>query len=254
MIRLTAYVTGSVQRVGYRAKVVSLAREMGLAGIVQNQPDGRVLVIAEGEKKEDLERFASAIHIKNAFIQVDDLSARYSPGTGQYESFKKITGSDEIGERLDDGIEILKGMAISLNNLTSMTKDLTVMTKDLTVMTKDLTMTTKDLVVMTKDLAVTTKDLVAMTKDLSATTTDLSATTKDLSSTTKDLVTITKDGFENLGRKIDQNLDKQDETIEEIRGLRSDLKSCMDRRFKRIEADLAELKEMKSALKEKGLI
>ena len=212
MIRLTAYVTGSVQRVGYRAKVVSLAHEMGLAGIVKNQPDGKVLVIAEGEKKDDLERFASAIRIENAFIHVDDLSAKYSPGSGQYESFKKITGSDEIGERLDDGIEILKGMAISLNNMNASLNNLTAMTKDITVMTKDLT------------------------------------------ATTKDLVTITKDGFENLGSKMDQNLDKQDESIEEIRELRSDLKSYMDRRFKRIEADLAELKEMKSALKEKGLI
>jgi hypothetical protein len=49
-------------------------------------------------------------------------------------------------------------------------------------------------------------------------------------------------------------IEKQDETTGEIRGLRSDLKSYMDMRFKRIEADLAELKEMKAALKEKGLI
>jgi acylphosphatase len=184
MIRLTAYVSGDIQRVGYRARVVSLAKEMGLAGIIQNRPDGRVLVVAEGEKKDDLERFASAIRIENAFIHVDDLNAKYSQGTGQYSSFKKITGSDEVGERLDDGIEILKEIVVSLNNLT----------------------------------------------------------------------TITKDGFENLGGKIDQTLDKQDETVEEIRGLRVDLKSYMDRRFKRIEADLAELKEMKAALKEKGLI
>jgi acylphosphatase len=40
MIRLTAYISGSVQRVGYRAKVVSLANEMGLVGLVQNRPDG----------------------------------------------------------------------------------------------------------------------------------------------------------------------------------------------------------------------
>ena len=39
MIRLTAFVSGNVQRVGYRAKVVSLAKEMGLVGIVQNRPD-----------------------------------------------------------------------------------------------------------------------------------------------------------------------------------------------------------------------
>jgi hypothetical protein len=54
--------------------------------------------------------------------------------------------------------------------------------------------------------------------------------------------------------KQDQMLDKQDATIEEIQALRADLKGYMDMRFKRIEADLAELKEMKVALKEKGLI
>jgi acylphosphatase len=195
MIRLTAYISGRVQRVGYRAKVVSLAKEMGLAGIVQNRPDGRVLVIAEGEKKEDLEKFAAAIQIENAFIHVDDLSAEYTQGTGQYSSFRKVTGPDEVGERLDDGIEILKEMVVSLKNLTTITKD-----------------------------------------------------------GFENLTTITEDGFENLGGKMDQTLDKQDETIEEVRGLRVDLKSYMDRRFKRIEADLAELKEMKAALKEKGLI
>ncbi len=72
MIRLTAYISGRVQRVGYRAKVVSLAKEMDLVGIIQNRPDGRVLVIAEGEKTEDLERFASGIQIENALIHVGE--------------------------------------------------------------------------------------------------------------------------------------------------------------------------------------
>lgn len=130
MIRLTAYISGRVQRVGYRAKVVSLAKEMGEVGIVQNQPDGSVLVIAEGEKKEDLERFASAIRIENALIHVDNVDAKYSEGSGQYSTFRKITGTEEVGERLDEGIEILKEMltgikslTVGVNNLTSITKD-----------------------------------------------------------------------------------------------------------------------------------
>jgi acylphosphatase len=130
MIRLTAHISGRVQRVGYRSKLVSLAKEMGLAGFVQNRPDGRVLVIAEGEKKDDLERFASAIQIKNSLIDVENISAEYSHGSGEYSIFRKITGPDEVGERLDDGIEILKqlvvgvnGLAIGLNNLTTITND-----------------------------------------------------------------------------------------------------------------------------------
>jgi acylphosphatase len=125
MIRLTAYVSGRVQRTGYRAKVVSLAKEMGLVGFVQNRPDGQVLVIAEGERK-DLEKFASALRIKNAIIDVENVSLQYSQGSGQYSSFKKITGPDEIGERLDDGIEILKELVVVLKDVKEDTKSINI--------------------------------------------------------------------------------------------------------------------------------
>ena len=123
MIRLTASISGRVQRVGYRGKVVSLANELGLAGFVQNRPDGKTLVIAESERKGDLERFASAIRIKNALIDVENMALEYSPGSGEYSTFRKITGPDEVGERLDDGIEILKELVVGLGNLTTITKD-----------------------------------------------------------------------------------------------------------------------------------
>jgi len=132
MIRLTAYVSGRVQRAGYRAKVVFLAKEMGLVGLIQNRPDGQVLVIAEGERN-DLEKFASALRIKNAIIDVENVSLQYSQGSGQYSSFKKITGPDEIGERLDDGIEVLKELVVVLKDVkedTSSIKDLQVQTLD----------------------------------------------------------------------------------------------------------------------------
>ncbi len=223
MIRLTAYISGRVQRVGYRAKVVSLALEMGLVGLVQNQPDGSVLVIAEGKKKEDLERFASSIRIENAFIHVDDLSADYAQGTGQYSAFRKITSPEEVGERLDEGVEILKEMAVSLKNMNASLNSMNAGINNANVGINNVNVNLNNLTTITKEGF-------------------------------ESLTTLTKEGFESLGGKIDQTLDKQDETIEEIRGLRVDLKSYMDRKFKRIEADLAELKEMKAALKEKGLL
>jgi len=77
----------------------------------------------------------------------------------------------------------------------------------------------------------------------------------------KEIVVSVNKMNDNLGGKMDmmiakqdQMLDKQDTTIGEIRALRTDLKGYMDMRFKRIEADLSELKDMKVALKEKGLI
>ncbi len=55
-----------------------------------------------------------------------------------------------------------------------------------------------------------------------------------------------------LNDKQDQMLDKQDTTIEEVQGLRVDMKSHLDQRFDRIESYLTEPKERNSAFKEKG--
>ena len=121
MMRLTAYLSGRVQRVGYRAKLVTLARNLGLVGFVQNRPDGRMLVIAEGDK-DIVEKFASAIRIENALINVEMVDASYSNASGEFSLFRKVTGPDEVGERLDEGIEILKGMLTGINSLTKITQ------------------------------------------------------------------------------------------------------------------------------------
>jgi acylphosphatase len=48
--RLTAWVHGRVQGVGFRWWVRSRALELGLVGWATNLPDGRVEVVAEGER------------------------------------------------------------------------------------------------------------------------------------------------------------------------------------------------------------
>jgi len=47
-VRLTAWVHGHVQGVGFRWWTRSRALELGLDGYASNQPDGRVLVVAPG--------------------------------------------------------------------------------------------------------------------------------------------------------------------------------------------------------------
>ena len=47
-VRLTAWVEGRVQGVGFRWWVRSRALELGLAGFAENLADGRVKVVAEG--------------------------------------------------------------------------------------------------------------------------------------------------------------------------------------------------------------
>ena len=49
-VRLTAWVHGYVQGVGFRWWTRSRALELGLAGFASNRPDGRVQVVAQGPR------------------------------------------------------------------------------------------------------------------------------------------------------------------------------------------------------------
>ena len=49
-MRLTAWVSGRVQGVGFRWWVRSNALELGLVGFAENLADGRVKVVAEGDE------------------------------------------------------------------------------------------------------------------------------------------------------------------------------------------------------------
>ena len=50
-VRLTAWVHGRVQGVGFRWWTRSRALELGLTGYAANQADGRVLVVAQGPRE-----------------------------------------------------------------------------------------------------------------------------------------------------------------------------------------------------------
>ncbi|HYB37441.1 MAG TPA: acylphosphatase [Mycobacterium sp.] len=49
-VRLTAWVQGYVQGVGFRWWTRARALELGLTGYAANRPDGRVLVVAQGPR------------------------------------------------------------------------------------------------------------------------------------------------------------------------------------------------------------
>ena len=109
MKRLTAYISGKVQRVGYRARVIQLANGLGIKGIIENLSDGRVRIIAEGDE-EKIKLFEGSIDIKNTLIQVTSIEKIYSQPYGEFGSFYKLVGTGETDSRLDEGIGVLKDM------------------------------------------------------------------------------------------------------------------------------------------------
>lgn len=72
-----------------------------MVGIIQNRPNNWVLVITEGKKRDDLERFSSAIWIKDGITDVENIEVEYTGAPGAYSDlysdFRKVTGPDEIG-------------------------------------------------------------------------------------------------------------------------------------------------------------
>jgi len=112
MQRLIAYVSGKVQKSGYRARVVTIAKNLRLKGYVQNLEDGRVKVVAEGESI-DLEILLRALDIKNTLIHVVDIKKEYSSSTGDFEGFfKVVSGGGETDHRLDVAAEKLTELIV----------------------------------------------------------------------------------------------------------------------------------------------
>ncbi|MEA1868728.1 MAG: acylphosphatase, partial [Euryarchaeota archaeon] len=115
MKRITAIVSGRIQNVGYRARVVGIAKEFMLTGNVQNLEDDGVKIIAEGEEG-GLKGFLGAIRIKNTLINVDDVDVEYSGASGEYSDFYKLVGTGETDERLDKASGYLKEMIVVMKN------------------------------------------------------------------------------------------------------------------------------------------
>jgi acylphosphatase len=116
MKRLVAFVSGSVQKVGYRARVVQLANALSLKGTIENLKEGRVKIIAEGDE-EKLRWFEEAIAIKNTLIQVTSVEKAYSEVRGELGGFYKLVGQDETDSRLDQGIEVLKEILVAVKEV-----------------------------------------------------------------------------------------------------------------------------------------
>lgn len=79
-VRLTAWVHGHVQGVGFRWWTRSRALELGLTGYAANQADGRVVVVAQGSRRA-CQRLLDLLQSGDTPGRVDKVVADFSqPG------------------------------------------------------------------------------------------------------------------------------------------------------------------------------
>ena len=82
----TVLFSGMVQGVGFRYQTERVAQAFDVTGYVRNMPDGRVEVVAEGERRE-VERFIEAVE-ESMTGYIRGRQQQEGPATGAYRDFR----------------------------------------------------------------------------------------------------------------------------------------------------------------------
>lgn len=85
-VRLTAWVHGRVQGVGFRWWTRCRALELGLTGYAANQADGRVLVVAQGPREAG-EKLLRLLEGGDTPGRVDNVVADWSEPQERFDGF-----------------------------------------------------------------------------------------------------------------------------------------------------------------------
>ena len=230
MNRFTAYVSGNVQKVGYRKRIIDIARAFGLKGMIENLDDGRVKIIAEGED-EKLKWFEHAIEIKNTLIQVSNVEKAYNLAGGEFSKFGKLVDEGETDSRLDKGIEVMNSMLVAIKQVNTTLVDIN-------------------------------SNLGGKMDNLSGKMDNLSGKMDEVN---ENLGGKINQMDKNLGGKMDRMLQKQDEVLLEVKDIAQNGNELlvevkdMNRKIDKVrDNEIIEMKndiaEVKAALRAKGII
>jgi len=124
VIQATIKVHGRVQKVGYREKVMNVAKYLDLRGFVENLRDPSatdekhhpVRIVCQGPGPS-IEKFAELINIGNGYIDVEETEISYQEQFDlKYYDFHIHRGGTaaEFGSRMDTAIRILERMDDSI--------------------------------------------------------------------------------------------------------------------------------------------
>jgi len=231
MPRLTAFISGMVQKTGYRANVVILANAFGLQGYVQNLPSGKVKVVAEGEQT-DLERFRSCLMIKDALIDVQSIENEYTAATGEFTGFEKMVSGGETDQRLDKAADLLK--------------DLIVVSKEIVV---ELKATHEDIKGVRDEVKGAREDIRGVRDEVKGSREDIKGVRDEVKGAREDIrgvheaVLDVRQEVNNIGEMLAEKIDDaKDEITNEVKELRRDLRDDLKERLIRMEADISQIK------------
>ena len=85
-ILVTAVISGKVQRVFFRASARHKAQELALVGYVQNVPDEKVILVAEGQKK-NIRELLGWVRRGPQFANVEAVKVHWEKASGTFSDF-----------------------------------------------------------------------------------------------------------------------------------------------------------------------
>ena len=85
-IRVHVFISGKVQGVFFRSRIMERAHTLGVTGWVKNLPDGRVEAVFEGEK-DAVEEMVNFCKIGPSRSLVEDIEIQLEVYTGEYKDF-----------------------------------------------------------------------------------------------------------------------------------------------------------------------
>ena len=224
MKRLTAFVSGTVQKTGYRAKVVNLANFLGLMGFVQNLPDGRVKVVAEGDDSI-LERFLNDLRIKDPLIDVQGIESNYTSAMGDFIRFEKMVANGETDQRLDKAAELLGDLIVVNKQIVA----------QLIINNEEIKGVREEVKGSREDIRAVHEEVKGVREEIKGSREDTNKVRESIQDASQEITS----SCEIIAEKID---DAREEIADSVKELHSDLKDDLKERLVRMEADVSQIK------------
>jgi len=97
MKRADVRIRGEVQMAGFRTFIKNVADSLNVTGFAENQGDGSVKVVCEGEE-EGIKRLIDSVKEKSpSFVSIEGLDVAYEEYKGEFSGFER-RGADIPGE------------------------------------------------------------------------------------------------------------------------------------------------------------
>ena len=213
MKRASLRIRGDVQMAGFRTYIKTVADSLNVTGFAENEEDGSVKVVCEGEG-EAIERLINSVKRNSpSFVRIEEVKAVYEDYKGEFSSFER-RGVDVPGEGETEMVALMQSFdkkgEVMIDILSSMDETLKGVKGD-----TNKTLEKQDMMLEKQDMMLEKQDMM-----------------------------LEKQGM--MLEKQDETIDaidrSKEEIVTEISSLRGDLRSYMGEKFAKIEYELEAIK------------